>query len=206
MNHPDQIILQSYVDGELGDSQQAEVEEHVAGCPQCQQAIESMDTLGRILRASQPEVDVFCCATDFMGRLRMTLSQHGKSPWALVVFLPPLLLVALAAAVQLTMFIALWVISLGKLKLMPSVKSMLAKPVDLMFDTRLIGTIVERGWIDQTMGQEMLGWWDQQGDPLWFVPIIVGSAFILGAALLGFGFLWFRCWKMSRVSHGQGGQ
>jgi len=206
MRHPHQIVLQSYVDSELGDSLCAQVEAHIARCPECLEAIESMDSLGQRLRQSKPFSSAFCCEQDFMGRLGATIRRHRASPWTLLAYLPPLLLLAIATAIQFGMVITLSIMSLEKLHMLPSSTALLEKPVDKMFRTPLIDMVVAQGWLDTSSGQRMLVWWEQQGNQghLSLAALII-SMFLISTLFL-LGLLWFCCWHRSRSAHDQGGQ
>jgi len=206
MRHPHSIVLQSYIDGELGDTQCTQVEAHIALCPQCMQMVESMDSLDQVLRESKPIVSVFCCEQDFMRRLGEAIRRHKASPWTFLAYLPPLLLLAIATAIQFAMIITLSIMSLEKLQMLPSTKSLLEKPVDKMFQTPLIDRFVAQGWLDRSSGQKMLVWWEQQGNQGHLsLAALLMSIFLISILFL-LGLLWFGCWHRSRSTHDQGGQ
>jgi anti-sigma factor RsiW len=106
-----QELLSPYLDGELAPAERAEVDAHLAGCPEC------ADLLGRLQAAigafaAFPEVDL---SEDLRARLAAIPERTRKRAWfSLDVLFKPALQPVLAAATGFLMLSSVYMVSPNK--------------------------------------------------------------------------------------------
>ncbi len=86
MNHPDDGVLQSFVDGELTAEAAAELRGHLERCPACAQRADDMGVERRIVSEalSEPDIDVFrirAAREAVLDQAGEAATSPGAAPW-----------------------------------------------------------------------------------------------------------------------------
>lgn len=112
-DHLSDATIEAYVDGELPEDLLAATRTHLAGCPRCRDAAQSLSAMAHTVADAAPEDCLFCASGQFWDRLscRLATVAERESPYALMAFLPPLLLAALGFGISLLS----WLLSAGAL-------------------------------------------------------------------------------------------
>jgi anti-sigma factor RsiW len=111
--HLSNTTIEAYVDGELPEDLLAAARAHLAECPRCRDAAQSLSAVAHTVAVAAPEDCLFCASGQFWDRLSFRLATviERESPYALVALLPPLLLAALGFGIALLS----WLVSISTL-------------------------------------------------------------------------------------------
>ncbi|MFH1085114.1 MAG: zf-HC2 domain-containing protein [Chloroflexota bacterium] len=100
MKHPDEQLLQCYLDGELPAPLAREVQAHLDICPPCCTQARAGVAIIRAVRSLCPDARAFIAHDEFWGRLRSALAGAPLCPWTWLALLPPAVLGLVATGLR----------------------------------------------------------------------------------------------------------
>ena len=120
MEHPNDLILQMHIDGELDEEARQRLQAHLTHCATCRERLRGWELLSQTIQASAPPEEAFSRSGIFWARLAGKLPQKPPSPWPWAPYLPPILLGLAAICLDVLLTLAFGLSTLAWLGFLPS--------------------------------------------------------------------------------------
>ena len=202
MLHPDEMLLQAYLDDELDGQSCESLRRHLGECATCREAVEGLQALSIAVRSTAAEVSASCREGDFWTCLAVRLCERRPATWPFLPYLPPFLLGVLGLTANVLISVALFAHGLHGFGLLAAVEETLAP---LLSSTSLGGSL--GAWLASlslTQGQQPSGVWAGIADS--FQGTLVLQSILLFQVLLFLVIMlgclsWTICWmRPSRLA------
>lgn len=206
MQHPDELQLQSYLDGELTEATRRRVEAHLSACGACREALRSCERLSATLQAARPSEELFSAPGEFWARLASRLSQPRAPIWPLAPYVPPVMLGVLGSLTEGLISLLVLLYALSGWGVIPALGKAIAPTLHAALEVPWIEGWLEFSWI--AWAREALQRWEgmqssAQEAVVWG-PLLLGLAVVWLAAVSLF-LLWALCWSNATRLHHRGG-
>ncbi len=210
MDHPGEIQLQRYLDGELDEAPEERIRSHLRVCSECRARSDLHARLGEMVRSSVPEPGAFASEGEFWVRISGRLSPRRAPRWPMLPLLPPFLLAALGSTLQVVFTIVVGLFGLGALGLLPAPAAIVAGGIpDVLGHPWLEDTLYAwLGWSGAEVVQSATTRWQamsataQHG--ILLGTTIMGLVAALGAVAVLY-LTWAMCWPGAARHETEGG-
>jgi hypothetical protein len=200
MHHPDEMQLQSYLDGELAEPSRARIEKHVAQCPMCSATVQGWHQVRTALRATRPSPDVFSSGGAFWAQLAGKLPESRPQVWPLVPYVPPMILGVIGTLLQTLITLVVGAYTLSGLGIIPSLsRNISAWLPELLSHRFLAGSVYAwLGWSSREVVEYTMARWESvsramQNGVVFAPPLVI--LVLLSSIVVGLYFSWAVCWS-----------
>jgi anti-sigma factor RsiW len=198
VQHPQDLHLQAYVDGELAPQVAVPMEAHLQECPLCRNRVQAWQQLSVAIRSTCPPLSAFRSNGEFWARLAARCEVR-QSPWALLPYLPPFLLGTTGIVAKLLLSFLLSLSVLTRLGVLPSPGPVMVNALSSLVTTPLVeAALLSRlGWSGSELARAIAQRWTSMGEPaqagMVFGPALLFVGLLLLGALMLNGW-WVLCW------------
>jgi len=209
--HPDELQLQSYLDGELGPEPARRLQDHLAQCAACAQGLQEWRALEATLRQTRPSAELFAGEGEFWARLAGKLPQPRPTPWSLIGYLPPFLLGALGTLLDGLISAVLFVYVLMRLGVIPSIGAAALSWLRALLSSSLLENSLYAGlgWSSAEVTTRAMLWWSnltRSSQETLLAGIVLLSLGCVMAVIVLLYLSWAMCWPHAAELEHEGGQ
>lgn len=211
MQHPNDIQLQAFMDGELPDRAARRIYAHVHQCTACRSMLDAWEQLAAAVRYAEPRTDAFSSEGEFWSRLVVGLPRARPEAWPWMLYLPPFLLGSLGTVVQVLVSAAFTLYAPVRLGLIPPLGPMIADRLSPLLRHPVLQDTLYAwlGWSVDEVAGDLLQRWSHLSRASQDAAVILTVLFVLGALLslvIALYFSWVWCWERPAGLDRKGGR
>ncbi len=196
-SHPDELQLQSYLDGETSPELGQNLAGHLQQCPACQARVRAWEELSVAIRATRPTPEMFASEGEFWAGLAGHLSPERPATWPFLAYLPPVVLGVLGTFIDMLISMIFVFYALVSLGILPSVATAVRNWLpDVLMDPLLENSVSTwLGWSAREAVEgllhrwETIGWQDQSA-------VLFAGALLLLSVLLAAVVVLYLSWAI----------
>ena len=211
MQHPNEMQLHAFMDGELDDRAARRMYAHLHQCAACRAMLDAWERLATAVRDAQPATDAFSSEGEFWARLVGRLPRAQPTTWPWMPYLPPFLLGSLGTVVEALVSAAFTVYALVGLGLIPPLGPMIGDRLSPLLTHPVLQNTLYAwlGWSADDAAGNLFQRWSRLSHASQDAAVILTVLFVLGALLsvvMALYFSWVWCWNRPAGLNRKGGR